>query len=131
MLIHSHSVPTHLVELNASFRAKAVSIYSQILKYQISLSQQYSRSGLFRFLRDCVIADDWQGMLESIKGTEEGISKVLDTFDSRTLKMIGEQVAILRNNADESLSLLLDTKAGVEVTLSHHLVMSLVITTLC
>ncbi|KKZ62642.1 hypothetical protein EMCG_03052 [[Emmonsia] crescens] len=108
------SVPAHLVELNASFRAKAVSIYSQILKYQISLSQQYSRSGLFRFLRDCVIADDWQGMLESIKGTEEGISKVLDTFDSRTLKMIGEQVAILQNKADESLNLLLDTKTGVE-----------------
>ncbi|OAX84576.1 hypothetical protein ACJ72_01054 [Emergomyces africanus] len=108
------SLPTYLLELNVSFRAKAVSIYSQVLKYQIRLSQQYSRSGLFRYLRDCVIADDWRSMLESIKGTETDISKVLDTFDSRTLKMIGEQVAVLRNNADKSLSLLLDTKTGVE-----------------
>ncbi|OJD19429.1 hypothetical protein AJ78_00603 [Emergomyces pasteurianus Ep9510] len=108
------SVPAYLLELNVSFKTKAVSVYSQILRYQISLSQQYSRSGLFRFLRDIVIADDWQGMLKSIKGTEESISKVLDTFDSRTLKIIGEQVAILRNNADKSLSLLLDTKASVE-----------------
>ncbi|KLJ11401.1 hypothetical protein EMPG_09706 [Blastomyces silverae] len=110
----SSGPPPYLVELNASFRAQAVSIYSQILKYQISLSQQYARSGLFRFLRDCIIADDWQCMLESIKATEEGISKVLDTLDSRALKMIGEQIAILRNNADDSLSVLLDTKASVE-----------------
>ncbi|EEQ83837.2 WD domain-containing protein [Blastomyces dermatitidis ER-3] len=110
----SSGPPTYLVELNASFRAQAISIYSQILKYQISLSQQYARRGLFRFLRDCVIADDWQGMLESIKATEEGIDKVLDTLDSRALKMIGEQIAILRDNADDVLSVLLDTKASVE-----------------
>ncbi|OJD26863.1 hypothetical protein ACJ73_01743 [Blastomyces percursus] len=110
----SPSPPTYLVKLNVSFRAQAVSICLQILKYQICLSQQYARSGLFRFLRDCVIADDWQGMLESIKATEEGISKVLDTRDSRALKLIGEQVVILRNNADDSLSLSLDTKASVD-----------------
>ncbi|EER45012.1 predicted protein [Histoplasma capsulatum H143] len=110
----SPSIPAYLVELNASFRAKTISIYSQILKYQISLSQQCSRSGLFRFLRDYVIADDWQGMLESIKGTEEDISRVLDSFDSRTLKKIDEQVSVLRSNADKSLDLLLETKAGVE-----------------
>ncbi|EGC40965.1 conserved hypothetical protein [Histoplasma capsulatum var. duboisii H88] len=110
----SPSIPAYLVELNASFRAKTISIYSQILKYQISFSQQCSRSGLFRFLRDYVIADDWQGMLESIKGTEEDISRVLDSFDSRTLKKIDEQVSVLRSNADKSLDLLLETKAGVE-----------------
>ncbi|PGH10423.1 hypothetical protein GX51_00182 [Blastomyces parvus] len=114
LVASSSRPPPFLVELNASFRAQAVSIYSQILKYQISLSQQYTRSGLSRFLRDCVIADDWQSLLESIKATEEGISKVLDTLDSRALKMIGEQVAILRNNADDALSALLDTKATVE-----------------
>ncbi|EDN02269.1 predicted protein [Histoplasma mississippiense (nom. inval.)] len=113
----SPSIPAYLVELNVSFRAKTISIYSQILKYQISLSQQCSRSGLFCFLRDYVIADDWQGMLESIKGTEEDISRVLDSFDSRTLRKIDEQVSVLRSNADKSLGLLLETKAGVEVQL--------------
>ncbi|KAK2781751.1 hypothetical protein FQN53_000435 [Emmonsiellopsis sp. PD_33] len=103
-----------LVELNTSFRTKTVNLYSQILKYQIQLSRQLSRPGIFRFLRDCVLADDWQDMLEGIKTLEESIDKDLATLGNTVLKTINEKISILRDNADKTLNLLLETKSGVE-----------------
>ncbi|KAK2778994.1 hypothetical protein FQN52_002663 [Onygenales sp. PD_12] len=103
-----------LVELNTSFRTKTVNLYSQILKYQIQLSRQLSRPGIFRFLRDCVLADDWQDMLEGIKTLEESIDKDLATLGNTVLKTINEKISVLRDNADKTLNLLLETKSGVE-----------------
>ncbi|KAK2809659.1 hypothetical protein FQN50_003716 [Emmonsiellopsis sp. PD_5] len=103
-----------LVELNTSFRTKTVNLYSQILKYQIQLSRQLSRPGIFRFLRDCVLADDWEDMLEDIKTLEESINKDLATLGNAVLKTINGKVSVLRDNADKALDLLLETKSGVE-----------------
>ncbi|OCK75173.1 hypothetical protein K432DRAFT_274329, partial [Lepidopterella palustris CBS 459.81] len=112
----NQSTSQHLRDLNNSFKAKTIELYSQILKYQIQLTRQYSRSGLFRFLRDCVVADDWNIMLADLKKTEENINKDLRAFGSNTLKLIDDKVSELQNQADKSWALLMDTKAGVETT---------------
>jgi hypothetical protein len=93
---------------------KTVELYTQILQYQILLAQQYSRSGLFRFLRDFVLADDWKLMLEELKKTEERISNDLRTLGSNTLKVINDRVSELQNQAEKSWALLMETKAGIK-----------------
>jgi hypothetical protein len=98
-----------------SIKAKTIELYSQILKYQMLLSHQYSRSGLFRFLRDCVIADDWKVMRADLIKTEESIKNDLNTFGSNTLKVIDDKVSELQNQANRSWDLLIKIKAGVEV----------------
>lgn len=75
-----------LQDINTSFKDKAIELYSQILKYQIQPAQQYSRLGLFRFLRDVVVADDWKVRVADLKKTEKRITKDLSTFDTYTLK---------------------------------------------
>ena len=89
-------------------------LYSQILKYQIQLAQQCSRSGLFRFLRDLVVADNWKVIIIDLKKTEERINKDLSTFGSNTLEGIDDKVSELQNQADKSWALLMKTKVDVE-----------------
>jgi hypothetical protein len=85
------------------------------VKYQIQLAQQCLRSGLFRFLRDCVIANDWKVMLTDLKKIKESINRDLSTFSGNTLKVIDDKVSELKNHAEKSWDLLMETKAGVEV----------------
>jgi hypothetical protein len=73
--------------------------------------------GFFRFLRDCVVADDWKVMLTEIKSTEEGINKDLGTFGSNTLKGIDDKVSELQNQAQKLLDALMETRARVEARL--------------
>ena len=61
-----------------------------------------------------MIADNWNDMLADIKKTEESINKHLSSLDSNTLEVIDDTVSKLRNQADESLALLMETKARVE-----------------
>ncbi|KAF4631978.1 hypothetical protein G7Y89_g6154 [Cudoniella acicularis] len=101
--IPGQSTSQPLRDLRTSFRAKTIELYSQILKYQIQLAQQYSRSGMFRLLRDFI---------------ENRITKDLSAFNSNTLKVVRDKVIELQGRAEKSLALLMETKADVE-NISH------------
>jgi hypothetical protein len=98
-----------------SIKARTIELYSQILKYQMLLCHQYSRSGLFQLLRDCVIADNWKVMRADLIKAEESIKNDLDTFGSNILKVIDDKVSELQSGANRSWDLLMKTKAVVEV----------------
>jgi hypothetical protein len=65
-------------------------------------------------LRDYVVADDWKVMLADLKRIEESINKDLSTLGSNTLTVISDKISRLQNQADKSLALLMETRAGVE-----------------
>jgi hypothetical protein len=110
MLRSSTSQPFR--DLKASIKAKTIKLYSQILKYQILLSYQYSRPGLFRFLRDCVIADDWKVKRADLMKTEESIKNDLNAFSSNALKVIDDKMSEVANLLGD---LIKETKSGIEV----------------
>jgi hypothetical protein len=112
MLILESSTSQPFRNLKASVKAKTVTLYSQILKYQMLVSHQYSRSRLFRYLRDCVIADDWKVMRADLIKTEESINSDLNNFGSNTLKVINDKVSELASGLGD---LIKETKADVMV----------------
>jgi hypothetical protein len=61
-----------------------------------------------------VVADDWKVMLADLKRIEESINKDLSTLGSNTLTVISDKISRLQNQADKSLALLMETRAGVE-----------------
>ncbi len=80
----------------------------------MQIARQYSRPGIFRYLRDCVCADDWQRQLEELKKTDESICKHLSTQDSNALKVIDKRIAELTSKFEKSLALLEDINSHVE-----------------
>lgn len=72
------------------------------------------RGWLFCFLRDCVLADDWKGIIEDLKKTEDRIKIDLSISNSNTLEVVKDKLSEPRNQADESLAVLMQTKAGIE-----------------
>jgi hypothetical protein len=101
--------------LVTQLRTKTVSLYSQILKYQIHLVHQYSRAGFFRFLRDLIVADDWKGMLGTLRGTEESIKQDLQRLDSDALRNVDLKVSRLRGKVDDILTRLNEVRSLVKV----------------
>ena len=64
MLIILRRKPTPQIQsLAIQLRTNTISLYSDILKYQMYIACQYSRAGFFRLIRDLVAADDWKGMV--------------------------------------------------------------------
>lgn len=76
---------------------------------------QYSRAGFFRFIRDLVAADDWKGMLGSLKETENTIGRDIKTIDSSALRTTGDNLTELQGKADDMLIGLSKVQSEVEV----------------
>jgi hypothetical protein len=104
-----------LRDLKQSFTTQFVKLYTQILQYQIRLTRQYSRLGVFRYLRDAVIVDDWKTMLADVKTTEEIIRHGIDAVDSHTLSRMDNALARLQKRADEMFAVQMKIKGQVEV----------------
>lgn len=85
---------------------KMIDLYSQSLKYQISLVAQYSRPSIKRLLRDAVLKDNWTVMLTNMKNTEDSITSDLGKLNQKIITSIDDQMSSLRqtvkSNLDES-----------------------------
>ena len=68
------------INLIADSQRKIVSLYSQILEFQIRMAYYYYRHSLNRYMRDLVTSDDWQGMQASINASHKGINENLDVI---------------------------------------------------
>jgi hypothetical protein len=67
-----------------------------------------------------VVIDDWKVRVADLKKPEERITKDLSTFNTHTLKTIDDRVSELRDQASVSLTLLLETKAGIQARNPCH-----------
>ncbi|GKZ76439.1 hypothetical protein AnigIFM56816_006703 [Aspergillus niger] len=82
--------------LLSQVKDKIIDLYSQILKYQISLAFQYSRPSIKRLLRDIVLKDNWKAMYEDMQKTEESITLDLERLDQKTIASIAYQMSSLQ-----------------------------------
>ena len=82
--------------LLSQVKDKIIDLYSQILKYQISLASQYSRPSIKRLLRDVVLKDNWKAMYEDMQKTEESITLDLERLDQKTIASIAYQMSNLQ-----------------------------------
>ncbi|RAH58519.1 WD domain-containing protein [Aspergillus piperis CBS 112811] len=82
---------------------KMINLYSQSLKYQISLVAQYSRPSIKRLLRDAVLKDNWTAMLTSMKNTEDSITLDLGKLNQKIITSIDDQMSRLRQTLKSTL----------------------------
>ena len=116
MLIILCRKPTPQIQsLAIQLRTNTISLYLDILKYQMYIACQYSRAGFFRFIRDLVAADDWKGMLGSLKETENTIGRDIKTINSSVLGIYGVNLTELQGKADDILIELSEVRSEVEV----------------
>ncbi|KAL2836945.1 hypothetical protein BJY01DRAFT_221446 [Aspergillus pseudoustus] len=98
----------------ASLRKKTIDIYSLILKYQILVAKQYSRSTMFRFLRDVVVADNWANLLMEIERVKQAINEDLEILSQGTLKDIDGHVRELQDGQRKILDKLMETDQKIQ-----------------
>lgn len=100
-------------KLLSRVKDKMIDLYSQFLKYQISLVAQYSRPSIKRLLRDAVLKDNWTAMLTNMKNTEDSITSDLKTLNRKMITSINNQMSNLR----QTVKLILDEsiKANEEI----------------
>lgn len=82
---------------------KMIDLYSQSLKYQISLMAQYSRPSIKRLLRDAVLKDNWTAMLTNMKNTEDSITSDLGKLNQKIITSIDDQMSSLRQTVKSIL----------------------------
>jgi len=111
----ARSSSPQIQDLGKQLRKNTALLYSQILKYQINLARQYSRAGIFRFLRDVIVADNWKDMLEALKATEENIRRDLNLLDRVTLDKIDLEIASLHGKADGTLAEVKEVRTDIKV----------------
>ncbi|XRM45016.1 hypothetical protein ABZX51_008117 [Aspergillus tubingensis] len=94
-------------QLLSRVKDKMIDLYSQFLKYQVSLVAQYSRPSIKRLLRDAVLKDNWTAMLTNMKNTEDSITSDLETLNQKMIASIDDQMSSLRQTVksilDESI----------------------------
>ncbi|KAL4906329.1 hypothetical protein BDW74DRAFT_177343 [Aspergillus multicolor] len=97
-------------ELGASLRAQTVKLYAEVLRYQIRLAKQYSRSTFFRFVNDLAVSNDWKGIFLTITGLDETITKHLSTLEGHTLNQVNRKMEELQERMNKSLRLAAETR---------------------
>jgi hypothetical protein len=68
------------MDLITNAQSKIVSLYSQILEFQVRLAYYYSRQGWNRYFRDVVTSDDWRGMQTAIEASRKAIGEQVRTI---------------------------------------------------
>jgi N-terminal domain of NWD NACHT-NTPase len=88
-------------ELRGLLRTKTIDLYTQILKYQISLGKHYSHNQFYRLLRDIAVPDEWNDLGKNIKETESNIDSTLKILDYNSSQVIDRQLSILSDEMKE------------------------------
>jgi hypothetical protein len=91
-------------------RANIVSLYAEILRYQIRIIHRYSQPSLIRFLKDVTVAGDWGQDVALITEIYQVLDQELYVLDSQLLKKVesmivggfNESHAMLKKFIDET-----------------------------
>ncbi|KAL9108807.1 MAG: hypothetical protein Q9227_006464 [Pyrenula ochraceoflavens] len=91
-----------------------VTLYGQILEFQIRLISYYSRHGFTRYARDVFTADDWKAMKTSIDASHESILGKLKVIgDSHLDQALKRQTTEFRAFAEQAIPLLRSLQSGL------------------
>lgn len=85
---------------------KIVDLYAQVIRSQMRIACQYSRSSFLRFWRDVVQVDDWQQSLTDLKDGKESIDEDLRVIGDHTLRQVDVKVSELHEKADKTIRML-------------------------
>jgi recombinational DNA repair ATPase RecF len=77
--------------------------------------RQYSRAGVFRFLRDVIVVDKWADLEAQIKAKEQSIEEDLRKIDSKTLNVMDSKLSQVGDKVEQSLTLLKEFAVKFEV----------------
>lgn len=109
--VHSDSDKLDLVK---NTQDQIVSLYSQILEFQIRLVSYYFRRGFTRYTRDIVTADDWKAMKTNIDASHEGILGKLEVIgDFHLDQALETQTTELRAFVEQAIPLLKSLQSGL------------------
>ncbi|OOO09156.1 WD-40 repeat-containing protein [Aspergillus oryzae] len=109
MDVLGESTPEDRFKLGLRLRERTITLYSQVLEYQIRLTKQLSRSGLFQYMRDIATADDWKEMLTEIKCTDKSIEDILGDWSKKTVQEIHAELTSMKHEVERQLNIVLDT----------------------
>ncbi|PYI24418.1 hypothetical protein BO99DRAFT_321342 [Aspergillus violaceofuscus CBS 115571] len=109
----------------SSIREQTISLFKQVLEYQIRLARQFSRSGLFQGIRDMVTADDWLGMTTNVEQIDKSIHTMLAEWSQKTIQHIDATVASMQEKMDKSLSLAIGIKKDMNIQHNEALLKSM------
>ncbi|KAK6815870.1 hypothetical protein RU639_009205 [Aspergillus parasiticus] len=109
MEVLGKSIPEDRSKFGLRLRERTITLYSQVLEYQIRLTKQLSRSGLFQYMRDIATADDWKEMLTEIKRTDKSIEDILGDWSKKTVQEIHAELASMKREVEMQLNIILDT----------------------
>jgi hypothetical protein len=104
-----------LEKLGASIKNQTVQLYAAILKFQIRLAKHFSRSGVFRFLEDLRVADDWKVMLQNIADLDKCITEDLRALSDHTLQDIETLLNGLQDQMRLSLNVVVEARDEAKV----------------
>ena len=95
--------------LEKEFEDGIVSLYSEILKYQVAAACHCKRSTFQRFLRALPKLDDWNGMIENIKQKDADCRKMTRVFDSQDQRLVNFKLQSLAEKNDKMMKAFLQT----------------------
>ncbi|PWY70293.1 hypothetical protein BO94DRAFT_628285 [Aspergillus sclerotioniger CBS 115572] len=81
-------------------KERIVSIYTDTLKYQVQFVKQYSRTIAGRYLRDLVLADNWNAMIDSIRPKDKLVLDYLQVQSDNILK----DIKVFQDQMQDSLN---------------------------
>ena len=87
-------------------------MYSYILRYQISVAIQYSRTSITRFCRDVATVDKWSSKTTQIRNLEKELSGILRELNNVKLNNVDRRLIDLQKEVLERLT---DIQRGLEV----------------
>ncbi|KAJ5608772.1 hypothetical protein N7528_009339 [Penicillium herquei] len=105
-----------LETLGLSVRKQMVKMYKAIIQYQISLARHYEHLGLYRFLEDFAVPQDWTEMIQNIKSIDESVSRDLGVMNSSTLVEIDGTLKKLYRNMEESYDMMHEVRNNTQTT---------------
>ncbi|GAB1205469.1 hypothetical protein APSETT445_004145 [Aspergillus pseudonomiae] len=103
------STPEDGYKVGLRLRERTITLYSQVLEYQIRLTKQLSRYGLIQYMRDIATADDWKEMLTEIKHTDKSIEELLGDWSKKTVQEIHAELFSMKREVEGRLNIVLDT----------------------
>ncbi|KAL3478812.1 hypothetical protein BJX99DRAFT_256220 [Aspergillus californicus] len=114
-------LPRQRVELGASIRDQTVTLYAEILRYQILLAKQYSRSRTFRILSDLIVPENWRGMTSKMTVIDKAITTNLGALGDHTLHEVDKKMDVLEEKMNLSLNLAAATRDEAKTTRRRQL----------
>ncbi|OJJ42671.1 hypothetical protein ASPZODRAFT_169958 [Penicilliopsis zonata CBS 506.65] len=87
-------------EILQRLREKAVQLYARIIKSQMKIICQYSRSPWFRYWRGLINANNWKADLDDMTQAKQSIDEDLQAIGARVLGNVDAAVSQLQDKAD-------------------------------